>query len=193
MVQKIIAGGSIMRSLVPMVMVLSAAALPLGCAPGAKSKPDQGWKHEARADANTRACVMSSGGAPVLAVRAAPEVTCVSTDGSLHLESRERDAVDIWVVNASSLSDANKRVKETIAAQFLNFKPSTASEMTVAGSPARRLNGAGNEADDNDPGTADVVVFEVGGRFFVACIHSEHLSQRAQEWMMKVVSTAQRP
>jgi hypothetical protein len=64
---------------------------------------------------------------------------------------------------------------------------------TIGGSAANRVRGTGVEADDGDPGTADVIVFRAGDRLFVACTHGESLNESARQWMTTVVKTATAP
>ena len=65
--------------------------------------------------------------------------------------------------------------------------------LTIAGTPARRMMGTGTEADDGDPGDADVIVFKTGENYFIACTHAESLQAAAQEWMLHIVQTAKAP
>jgi hypothetical protein len=68
------------------------------------------------------------------------------------------------------------RLAEVIKGEVLNFKPETTTDITVAGALAKRLFGPGVEADDKDEGHADVVVFSLGGRVFVSCVHARFVT-----------------
>lgn len=138
-------------------------------------------------------CVMRSGGQPVLLIQAPANATCTMREGALTVDSRDY-FVEFWLVrNTSSLDSAAGRVSDTIKDEFKDFKPTQTRAFTVADAPAKRLAGTGAEADDGDPGTADVVVFAVGGRFFIACTHGEHLSPKAQTLMESLLATAKAP
>jgi hypothetical protein len=64
----------------------------------------------------------------------------------------------------------------------------------IAGAPAKHIIGPGNEADDGDPGNAEVVLFVVGGRVFAGCVHGEFDdASRARPAMMAVLQTAHAP
>jgi len=67
-------------------------------------------------------------------------------------------------------------------------------DMLVAGAPAKHVTGSGNEADDGDPGNAEVVLFVVRGRVFAGCVHGEFDdASRARAPMLAVLRTAQAP
>jgi hypothetical protein len=137
--------------------------------------------------------LMQSGGADVLKVTAAPEFKCVAADGSLHFASPQFE-LEIWLVNgASTVDDAAGRVSTQIVSEFKDFKAEKTISLTVAGSPAKELVGTGHEADDNDPGDADVIVFKVGDHVFVACNHGESLTPAGQQGLSALVQTASVP
>jgi hypothetical protein len=77
--------------------------------------------------------------------------------------------------------------------EFKNFKSNQTSELTIAGSPAKRMVGDGEEADDGDPGKADVIVFKVGDHVFVACDHGETINETGQQGLLTLVQTAHMP
>ena len=167
---------------VPMVMLA-------GCGSGkhtesaAQTKPPE----------NTKACVMQSGGQDVLRLAAPADTECVAKDGSLKLNSEHR-AVQIWLVSgAQSVDDALGRVSDVIKDEFKNFKVTKSTDLKIAGTAAKQQEGSGEEADDGDPGLADVIVFKIGEHVFVACTHGEALNPAAQEWMTKLVQGAKGP
>ena len=64
----------------------------------------------------------------------------------------------------------------------------------VADAPAKHVMGRGVEADDFDPGTADVVIFTAGKTVFAACVHGEgNDAAREREPMLAVLETAKGP
>jgi hypothetical protein len=144
--------------------------------------------------AQAKTCDLMSGGHRVLTVAAPTGATCTSREGSLHLESPARDAADLWLVpGARTIDEAVPRIPGTIESEFKGFKRTGESNLLIAGAPAKRLIGTGTEADDGDPGTADVVIFKAGQNVFVACTHAETLANSARAWMMTVVQSAKAP
>ncbi len=105
----------------------------------------------------------------------------VAKDGSLKLDAPKYIA-EVWLVSgAKTVDEAMGKVSSQIVSEFKNFKPNQTTDLTVAGSPAKRMVGAGQEADDGDPGKADVIVFKVGDHVFVGCYHGEDLSDEGQQ------------
>jgi hypothetical protein len=112
----------------------------------------------------------------------------------LHFTASQQYEVELWLMpGVASVGNAVYRVNTSIISEFKDFKPDHITELTVAGSPAKRLVGTGHEADDGDPGDADLIVFTVGNHFFVACTHGESLNPLAQQAMLTLVQTAQLP
>ena len=101
----------------------------------------------------------------------------------------------VWMVkDAKTLDDAAARVPELIKSEFLEFKLVSKKDLIVAGSPAKQLDGSGKEADDHDPGNAEVVLFTVGGKVFAACIHGEgNAPDVRRSFMMTAIQTAKAP
>ena len=101
----------------------------------------------------------------------------------------------VWpVTGAKTVDEAQIRLGDVIKGDVLKFSAATTNEITVAGSRARHLIGNGVEADDGDAATADVVIFAVGNRIFVACVHGEaNDASREREPMLKILHTAQSP
>ena len=183
-----------MRTFINGLVLAGLAVMTVGCALDRGTTP--GTPSGAHADraGDTKACVMQSGDHAVLRLTVSADATCTPKDGSLHLESHARDAVDVWLApGANSVDAAAGRVGQAITSEFKDFKATSTTALTIAGAPAKRLMGSGTEADDNDPGHADVIMFTAGGRVFVACTHGESLSAAAQQWMLAVVQTAQAP
>jgi hypothetical protein len=139
------------------------------------------------------ACILQSGGAPVLKLATPDRATCKTKDGMLAIHTPKYD-LEYWLVpGAKTVDEAVPRVPTQIAEEFKSFKATQTTDLTIAGSPAKRLQGAGNEADDGDPGEADVIVFKVGDRIFVACNHGEGLSPAGHQGLLTVTQSAQRP
>ncbi|HZZ44582.1 MAG TPA: hypothetical protein VFE58_16720 [Tepidisphaeraceae bacterium] len=134
--------------------------------------------------------LMQSGGHSVLKLTGPMDSQGKSQDGSLTISLK--NDVEIWLVSGvGTIGEAEGRIGETMKGEFKDFKPASTKEVMIAGSSAKELVGPGNEADDGDAGEADVIVFKVGGRVFVACTHGEELKPGAREGMMRLVKTAQ--
>ena len=141
----------------------------------------------------TPSCLMRAGGTNVLQLSVPAGVTCEPFDGRVRLDAPHA-TVNVWLVrDARTVSDGVARAGGQVADEFKEFKADRTTDLTVAGSPAKRLVGSGEEADDGDPGTADVIVFAVGGRVFVACYHGERVDPAGRQEMLAIVQTARRP
>lgn len=164
-----------------------------GCGSNAATKPAPSAAPQAEKAADGKDFVMQSAGTDVLKLRAPVGTKCVAEDGSLKFDSPKYYA-EVWLVSgAKTVEEATGRVGEQIVSEFKNFKPTETTDLTIAGSPAKRMVGAGEEADDGDPGKADVIVFKVGDRVFVACDHGESLTEAGQQGLLALVETAQKP
>jgi hypothetical protein len=136
---------------------------------------------------------MPSGSAKVLQITAPADVKGAVADGSLKFAGPGYD-VEFWLVRgSSSVDDAVGKVAGQIVDEFKDFKPNNTSDLTIAGAPAKRLVGTGHEADDGDPGSADLIVFKVGDHVFVGCDHGETLSGAGQLALLALTQTAQLP
>ena len=90
--------------------------------------------------------------------------------------------------------DAIPRTAEMIKADFVKFQATSTNDLALAGAPAKELAGTGEEADDGDPGTADVVFFSVGKHVFAACVHGEsNPAAKQRKPMLEILQTAKAP
>jgi hypothetical protein len=140
----------------------------------------------------TKPCAMQSGGRDVLHLTIPADAPTTPGDGTLTVMSRD-GYVEFWLTDAHTVDEAAARAGQIIVSEFKDLKVTTTTDLSVAGSPAKRLGGTGVEADDGDPGMADVVVFKAGGRVFVACTHGESMRKSAQRLMMDMVQSAKAP
>jgi hypothetical protein len=171
------------------LFALTAALLMTGC--GSTASPPATM--QATAPAGGKAWVMQSGGANVLKLTTTADVKGVAREGSLHFNAPQYE-IEFWLVSgAKSVDDAVAQVSTRIVDEFKDFKPEHTTDLTIAGAPAKQLVGAGHEADDGDPGDADVIVFKVGDKIFIGCNHGESLTPSGQEGLMTVTQTAQMP
>jgi hypothetical protein len=127
-----------------------------------------------------------------LLVPAAAKITSSTNYVNIHTTNM---SLHIWAVTgAKTVADALPRVGEIIKSEFTKFTVTSTEDVVIAGAPARHVIGSGNEADDGDPGHAEVVFFVVGGHVFAACIHGEFDdAARARAPMMVVLQTAHAP
>jgi len=85
-------------------------------------------------------------------------------------------------------------VGEIIKGEAVNLKIGETKTIQVAGADAKHIMAKSNEADDNDSGTTDDVVFTVGGKVIVACVHGENdAASRQRQPMLDILATAKAP
>ncbi len=135
---------------------------------------------------------LSVDGKPALVLSIPGVVKVLSTNGFVRIQATNL-TLYVWAVpDAKKVDDALPRAAEIIKSEFLKFKTNMVMDMTIAGAPAKHVTGSGNEADDGDPGNAEVVLFTVGGRVFAGCVHGEaDEASKARAAMMTVLKTAQ--
>ncbi len=172
-------------------LVLAFPAIaPISCSPPPGAQP------LAEPSAGENSCVIVQKGAAVLRLTAASgiKINAAGTPATF-ADARDAHRFYLWTVaNAKTLDDAAARAGEIIKGEFLVFKLTASKDITVAGSPGRQLSGSGKEADDLDPGNAEVILFMKGGRIFAACVHGEGDVRAADhDFMMSVLQTAKAP
>jgi hypothetical protein len=98
------------------------------------------------------------------------------------------------LANIAKPEDALPRTAEIIKSDFVKFVATATNDITIAGAPAKQLTGTGAEADDGDPGTADVIFFSAGRHVFAACVHGEHdAAAQQRKPMLDILQTAKSP
>ena len=141
-------------------------------------------------------CVVMSGGKAILRLTLPPGAQPFDKDGLLTVvDAKGYFRFYLWTVNnAPTIDEAAPRIPEIIKGEFLEFKLTGTKELTVADAAAKQFAGSGKEADDGDPGNAEVVLFTVGSHVFAACIHGEGApSAVARNFMMAAIQTARAP
>ena len=148
----------------------------------------------APASAQDKSVTLSVDGKPALALKVPAAAKVLSTNGYLRIRTTNL-TLHVWAVpNAKTANDALPRTAEIIKSEFLNFKTTATMDLDIAAAPAKHVTGSGNEADDRDPGNAEVVLFVAGGHVFAGCVHGEFDdASRARAPMMAVLRTAQAP
>lgn len=117
---------------------------------------------------------LSAGGKPVASAplptgwktaAAGEKITIIPAQGRPHIQ--------VWPVAAKTVAEAETGLGALIISEVKEFEPAAKSDLTVAGKPARQLSGTGVEADDGDPGNAEVTLFTIGAQVFVLASHGE--------------------
>ena len=174
-----------------LLIIVTGIMSGCGSSMGTSTAPAAGQADQVAAD--TKAWVMQSGGTNVLRLTTSADCKCAANDGSLKINAPQFE-VEVWIVpGAKTVDEAMRSVGAQIVDEFKDFKADSTTDLTIAGSPAKRLVGPGHEADDGDPGAADLIVFKVGYHVFVACTHGEKLTPLGQQGILTMVQTAQMP
>ena len=148
------------------------------------------------------ACALADGRPVTILADAAPGVELTVPQDAKVTPLKEKTVIQtadmflhVWPVQgAGTLDDAQLKLADVVKGDVLKFSASTTNALTVAGAPARLLSGKCVEADDGDPAAADVVLFAVGDRVYVACVHGEgNDASRERAPMLEVLRTAKRP
>ncbi len=145
---------------------------------------------------DTKDTTISSHGAAVVTLTVAKDAKVTTTEGKTVIDTKEPPMyLCIWVApKAKTVDEAVQKVGEVIKSEFTDFKVKKTATVKVAGAEAKHLMGEGKEADDGDPGTAEVVVFAVGKNIVVACVHGEgEVAARERQPMLAVLKTAKAP
>lgn len=143
---------------------------------------------------DTKTVTISSAGTAVMTI-SAPQNAKVTTDKEKTVIDSKDMILDLWVVpKAKTVAEAVAGLDDLIKSEVLKFNATSSEAITVAEAEGKHLMGKGVEADDQDPGTADVVVFTVGKTVLVACVHGEgETAVRQRQPMLKALKTVKAP
>jgi hypothetical protein len=124
-----------------------------------------------------------------------PSTAKVTTDNGMTKIDTNKFNLYVWLApKGKTVDEAAASVGDIIKSEAINLKDLETKTIKVADADAKHIMAKSNEADDNDPGTTDVVVFTVGGKVIVACIHGENdFAPKNREGMLKVLATAKAP
>ncbi len=123
--------------------------------------------------ADTKDITLEAGGKPTLTAEV-PKSAEVTTKKDKTTIAEKNVRIYIWpVASAKTVADAVPHAAEIIKSEFVKFDGKALDPLKLMGHEAKHLTGKGEEADDNDPGTADVVIFTDGKHVFAACVHGE--------------------
>jgi hypothetical protein len=153
-----------------------------------------------------KSVTISSAAKEVMTVSAPQDAKITVSKEEKSAATKEKTAIDtkyngkaitlyLWVVpKAKTVAGAISHIDDVIKSEVLNFKPDSTETITVAGAEAKHLKGKSVEADDQDPGTTDVVVFKVGKTVCVACVHGEHeMAAKQRQPMLDALKTVKAP
>lgn len=146
------------------------------------------------ASAQDKPATLSIEGKPALVLEVPPRAKVTTADGYFNIRTTNM-SLHVWAVpGAKSAEEALPRTGDLIKTEFVKFQPNATNDLVIAAAPAKHVIGSGHEADDGDPGNAEVVLFTVGGHVFAGCVHGEFDdASRARAPMMAVLQTAQTP
>jgi hypothetical protein len=117
---------------------------------------------------------VSVGGKPALKL-SVPKDAKITTKGDKTSIVGTKLWIYVWnVPTAKTVADVIPHAADLIKSEFTGFVVGETKPITVGGHPAKHLFGKGDEADDGDPGTAEVVIFTAGEHVFAACVHGEN-------------------
>lgn len=125
-----------------------------------------------------------------------PDGTTVSYDGpKVIINGTEwSQRFFIWKVSdGENLAPATAQVPTLIQSEFKNFTVTSTTDTTVGPLKGLQLKGTGVEADDGDPGTAEVILFVFNNQVFAACAHGEEMPPARVDFMITSLSTITRP
>jgi len=144
--------------------------------------------------AQTQEITIPAGNVPALKLEI-PKDAKATTKGAKTSFLLKETWVYLWSVpTAKTIAEAVPQAAAIIKSEFTDFAPTATKHLTVAGNKADHLFGKGLEADDGDPGAAEVVIFTVGKHVFAACVHGE--KEEAAErspYMLAILKTAKAP
>ncbi len=144
-------------------------------------------------DKNDKTVSIPPGKSPAVTLTV-PKTAKVTTDKGKTTIDTNKFNLYLWATKAKTVDNAVKNVARTVKSEVVNLKIDETKKIKVGGADAKHLIAKSNEADDNDPGTTDIVVFTSGGKVIVACIHGEndYASKHRQE-MLDMLGTAKAP
>jgi hypothetical protein len=123
--------------------------------------------------ADTKSITLEAGGKPALTAEVPKDAEVTTKKDKTTIATKEA-RIYIWpVASAKSVADAAPHAADIIKSEFVKFDAKALDSLKVMGHEAKHLTGKGEEADDNDPGTADVIIFTDGKHVFAACVHGE--------------------
>jgi len=142
---------------------------------------------------NTNITIVANG-SPVLGLTVPQSATVTTKQEKTEIKTKEM-TLYIWAIpTVKTVDEGTAQIPNVISREVVQFVATNTNTIMVAGAIAKHLIGRGVEADDYDPGTADVIVFTTGKAVFAACVHGEgNDAAREREPMLAVLKTAKLP
>ena len=169
-----------MRTMIVAAAVLLSAAVALAA--------------ENKSDKNDKTVSFPSGKRPAVTLTV-PGTAKVTTNekGKTTIDTNKFNLY-LWAPKVKTVGKAVDGIANTVKSEVVNLKIGETKTIKVAGAEAKHLIATSNEADDNDPGTTDIVVFTCGGKVIVACIHGEEeFAPKHRQAMLDMLKTAKAP
>jgi hypothetical protein len=141
--------------------------------------------------AEDKQITVAAGGKPALQLTV-PKDAKITPKGDKTFIQANSVSVYLWhIPKAKSVAEVASSVGDVIKSEFVSIVVGETKNVTVLGHEAKEVTGKGAEADDNDPGTVDVVIFSDGKNIFAACVHGEgdHAAKEHPE-LMKILASA---
>jgi hypothetical protein len=144
--------------------------------------------------AQTQEISIPAGNAPALKLEIPMDAKATTKGDKTSILLKEA-WVYIWSVpTAKTIAEAVPQAATIIKSEFTDFKLTETKHLTIAGHDADHLFGKGLEADDGDPGEAEVVIFTVGKHVFAACVHGENEeAAKKRPDMLAILKSAKAP
>ena len=142
---------------------------------------------------NTNITIVANG-SPALVLTVPQPTTITMKQEKTAIKTKDM-TLYLWAIPpAQTIDEGVTMISNVVVHEVVEFVAITTNTITVAGAPAKHLMGRAVEADDYDPGTADIVVFTTGKAIFAACVHGEaNDAVREREPMLSVLKTAKAP
>lgn len=144
--------------------------------------------------AQNQSVTLEAGGRPALKL-SMPSDAKISVTGDKTALVGAHLQIYVWALpEAKTVAEVVPQAGEVIKTEFVKLAVTGKETLQVLGHEATDLKGTGEEADDNDPGTAEVVIFTDGERVFAACVHGEKDAAAKQHpEFLKVLESLQKP
>jgi len=124
-----------------------------------------------------------------------PQAAKVTTDSGKTTIDMSKLNVYVWLApKAKTVDEAVAGIDEIVKSEVKDLKIGETKTIKVTDADAKQLMAKSNEADDGDAGTTGIVVFTVGGKVIVACVHGEgEAAARQLQPMLDILATAKAP
>jgi len=144
--------------------------------------------------AGDKQITISAGEKPTMKLKVPDDAEVTASGDKTSIRAKDL-RIYVWnIPKAKTIAEAIPTVSEVIKSEFIKFVVEKSGNVVVAQKEGKHLKGRGEEADDNDPGTADVVIFTVGENVFAACVHGEKdEAEKERPAFLKVLESIEAP